>query len=128
MLAGWPSPDATPGCSISPVPWRNGLLLLLWLLEVNSSQIRLVLLLSEADAFLSRETEVGRELYFTLALEPASAMVQGRKLRHRGLRELLQVSHLHTGLLHPWPSTGVWMRPLPLSSPPTATSPRSVRP
>lgn len=87
----------TLALSPTPVPRRNGLLLDLWLSEVNSSRIHLVLLLSEADAFLWREIEVGRELYFIAGLEPASAMVQARKLRHRGCRELIQVSHLHTG-------------------------------
>lgn len=87
----------TLALSPTPVPRRNGLLLDLWLPEVNSSRIHLVLFLSEADAFFWREIEVGRELYFTVELEPASAMVQARKLRHRRCRELIQVFHPHTG-------------------------------
>lgn len=51
-------------------------------LEVNFSGIHLVLL-PGTDAFLWRETEAGRELYFLSELEPASVIVQVRKLRHR---------------------------------------------
>ena len=107
-------------CSIPPLASpqllspgeMDGLLLDLWLLEVSFSRTHLVFLLPEADDFLWGKTEVVGELCFISELEPASAMVQVRKPRHRGCSELLQVSHLHAGLLLPGPPQGCGRGPL----------------